>query len=139
MNVMRLEKGYRAWGTDFTTERTPAETGAGLLIKLDHAFTGKAALAARMEAEDRWDMVLLEIVAGDVDPYYAHGLYQGEVCVGIVTSAAYGHRTGKTLALAYLRDRRARIGLEVEILGRRRPAALLERPPFDPDNMRLRG
>ncbi len=139
MNAMRLEKGYRAWGTDFTTERTPAETGAGLLIKLDHAFTGKAALAARMEAEDRWDMVLLEIVAGDVDPYYAHGLYQGEVCVGIVTSAAYGHRTGKTLALAYLRDRRARIGLEVEILGRRRPAALLERPPFDPDNMRLRG
>ena len=37
--------------------------------------------------------------------------------VGIVTSGAYGHRTGKVLALAYLRDATARDGLSVSILG----------------------
>ncbi|MCP9483275.1 FAD-dependent oxidoreductase [Shimia sp. CNT1-13L.2] len=138
MNAMRLEKGYRAWGSDFTTERTPAETGAGFLIKMDHEFVGKAALADRMLAEDRWDMVLLEIEGGDVDPYYAHCVVQGDAVVGIVTSAAFGHRTGKTLALAYLRDRSAREGLSVEILGRTRPAKILDEPPFDPSNTRMK-
>ena len=28
MNSMRLEKGYRAWGVDLTTERTPIEAGS---------------------------------------------------------------------------------------------------------------
>jgi len=139
MNAMRLEKGYPAWGADFTTERTPAETGAGHLIKPEgREFTGKDALLQRMAFPDRWELVLLEVEAGDVDPYYAHGLYQGEACVGIVTSAAFGHRTGKTLALAYLRDRTARDGLEVEILGRKRMATILERPPYDPGNLRMR-
>ena len=138
MNAMRLEKGYRAWGSDFTTERTPAETGAGFLIKMNHEFVGKAALADRMSADDRWDMVLLEIEGGDVDPYYAHGVVQGDAVVGIVTSAAFGHRTGKTLALAYLRDRSAREGLSVEILGRKRAAKILDEPPFDPSNTRMK-
>lgn len=138
MNAMRLEKGYRAWGADFTTERTPAETGAGFLIKMDHDFIGKNALAARLESDNRWEMVLLEIEAGDVDPYYAHGVIQGDRMVGIVTSAAYGHRTGKTLALAYLRDRNAKEGLEVQILGQQRDAKILSKPPFDPANARMK-
>jgi dimethylglycine dehydrogenase len=139
MNAMRLEKGYPAWGADFTTERTPAETGAGRLIKPEgREFTGKDALLDRMSSPDRWELVLLEIETSDVDPYYAHGVYQGEACVGIVTSAAFGHRTGRTLALAYLRDRTAREGLEVEILGRKRPAIILDVPPYDPENRRMR-
>ncbi|KIC17286.1 GcvT family protein [Leisingera sp. ANG-Vp] len=139
MNAMRLEKGYRAWGADFTTERTPAETGAGFMIKMDHEFTGKDALAQRMQADGRWEMVLLEIEARDVDPFYAHGVLQQERVVGMVTSAAHGHRTGKTLALAYLRDRAARDGLCVDLLGKRLPARVLTQPPFDPGNARLKG
>ncbi|WP_170428656.1 GcvT family protein [Ruegeria arenilitoris] len=138
MNAMRIEKGYRAWGADFTTERTPAETGAGPMIKMDHEFIGKDALAKRMRAEDRWDMVLLDVETTNVDPYYAHGVYQGDRVAGIVTSAAFGHRTGKTLALAYLRDPTARDGLSVEVLGQRRGAVILDRPPYDPDNNRLK-
>lgn len=139
MNAMRLEKGYAAWGADFTTERTPAETGAGRLIKPEgRKFIGKDALLDRMASPDRWELVLLKVETGDVDPYYAHGLYQGEACVGIVTSAAHGHRTGKTLALAYLRDRNAREGLNVEILGQRRSAQILTEPPYDPANERMR-
>ncbi|WP_171174623.1 FAD-dependent oxidoreductase [Ruegeria sp. HKCCD8929] len=138
MNAMRLEKGYRAWGSDLTTERTPEEAGVGFLIRLDHDFIGKAALTNRMGADDRWDMVLLDIEAGDVDPYYAHSVMRGDQIVGVVTSAAYGHRTDKTLALAYLRDRTARDQLEVEILGRRRSAIILPQVPFDPLSIRLK-
>ena len=139
MNAMRLEKGYAAWGADFTTERTPAETGAGHLIKPEgREFIGKAALLDRMAAEDRWELVLLEVETSDIDPYYAHGVYQGEACVGIVTSAAFGHRTGKTLALAYLRDRSARSDLRVNVLGRDLSAHILERAPYDPENRKLK-
>lgn len=138
MNAMRLEKGYRAWGSDFTTERTPAETGAGAMIKLDHDFIGKQALADRMKATDRWDMVLLELDTTETDPYYAHSVYQGDRVVGIITSAGFGHRTGKTLALAYLRDRSARSGLSVEVLGQKRRALVLDQPPYDPENARMK-
>lgn len=138
MNAMRLEKGYPAWGSEFTSERTPAETGMGFLVRADHDFVGREPLLARMQSPGRWEMVLLELDPGEVDPYYSHGVWQGASCVGIVTSAAHGHRTGMVLALAWLRDRNAREGLELEVLGRRRGARILPRPPFDPDNIRLK-
>ena len=139
MNAMRLEKGYPAWGSEFTTERTPAETGMGFLVKPDHDFIGREALLKRMQDPARWEMVLLELDPGEADPYYSHGLWQGDRCVGLITSAAWGHRTGKVLALAYLRDRTAREGLEAEVLGRRRGARILAEPPFDPKGTRMRG
>ncbi|MCL6281909.1 hypothetical protein M3P21_00045 [Ruegeria sp. 2012CJ41-6] len=83
-------------------------------------------------------MVLLQIDTGDVDPFYAHTLWQDGRPVGIVTSGAYGHRTGKVLALAYLREVTARDNLTVSILGTHRAAVILPEPPFDPRNTRLK-
>ena len=140
MNAMRLEKGYRAWGSDLTTERTPDESGLDHFIKIDgREFTGRKALMERMQSDDRWGMQLLEIDSDDVDPFYAHSVWHDDLPVGIVTSGAFGHRTGKALALAYLRKRDLREGLTVDIIGRRYDAKVLEKPPFDPDNRRLVG
>ncbi|MYF89191.1 MAG: FAD-dependent oxidoreductase [Boseongicola sp. SB0676_bin_33] len=138
MNAMRLEKGHRAWGADLTTERTPDESGTGRMIRLDHEFIGRDALAERMQDADRWDLVLLDLETAEADPCRAHCVWQGDRVVGIVTSAAFGHRTGKTLALAYLRDRSARSGLAVEVLGQRRAARILDHAPYDPGNGRMK-
>ncbi len=129
-NSMRLEKGYRGWGSDLTTERSPLEAGLTHFVR--------PALRKDLIRDDAWDMVLLEIEVADVDPFYAHTLWQGDRPVGIVTSGAYGHRTGKVLALAYLRDTSARDRLTVSILGQHRKASILPKPPFDPDNTRLK-
>ncbi len=129
-NAMRLEKGYRGWGSDLTTERSPLEAGLAAFVRPD--------LRDMLVRDIPWDMVLLEIDAGDVDPFYAHTLWQGSRPVGIVTSGAYGHRTGKVLALAYLRDASAKTGLTVSILGQHRAAAILSEPPYDPQNVRLK-
>ncbi|MGI9389792.1 MAG: GcvT family protein [Boseongicola sp.] len=135
-NSMRIEKGYRAWGSDLTVERSPLEAGMDAFVKADERdFVGKDAMIDR---ENPWDMVLLEIEPGDVDPFYTHTVWQNDTPVGMVTSGAHGHRTGKTLALAYLRDPNARSALSVNILGKRRTARILNHPPFDPDNSRLR-
>jgi len=140
MDAMRLEKGYRAWGSDFTTERTPAESGAGFLIKPEgRSFTGKDALLRRMESTERWETVLLELKTQDVDPFYSHPVMHKRQAIGVVTSAAWGHRTGRALALALLKTRGKRDDLTVEILGKSTPATVLERPPFDPDNSRMKG
>ena len=136
---MRLEKGYRGWGSDLTTERTPIESGLGYLVKQPgRAFVGEQALTKGTADHMAWEMVLLSLDAGPVDPFYSHPvIYQGEP-VGLVTSGAYGHRTGQVLALAYLRKSGLRNGLSVDILGQSRAATVLERPPFDPDNLRLK-
>ncbi|WP_216599795.1 MULTISPECIES: FAD-dependent oxidoreductase [unclassified Ruegeria] len=129
-NSMRLEKGYRGWGSDLTTERSPLEAGLTSFVRKD--------LRDVLACETGWDMVLLEIEAGEVDPFYAHTIWQSGNAVGIVTSGAYGHRTGKVLALAYLREQDARENLTVSILGQHRRANILPRPPYDPDNTRLK-
>lgn len=128
-NSMRLEKGYRAWGSDLTSERSPLEAGLKSFVR--------AELRDGLARETSWDMVLLEIENGPVDPFYSHTLWRGESAVGIVTSGAFGHRTGKALALAYLRDTEARDNLTVSILGRPRKAVILPVPPYDPENHRM--
>ena len=147
MNSLRLEKGYRAWGADLTTERTPIEAGLDHLVRAEgREFTGREALLTRAASPDAWRMVLLSIEpAGDADPFYAHAVWCRDQAIGIVTSGAPGHRTGTVLALAYLRSEAGASGygddraLEVSILGRRCPARVLDAPPYDPTNARLRG
>jgi len=129
-NAMRLEKAFRGWGSDLTTERSPLEAGLTPFVRPN--------LRDDLARDDPWDMVLLEIDAGDVDPFYAHTVWQDDRPVGIVTSGAYGHRTGKMLALAYLRDRSARDNLTVSILGQHHTATILHEPPYDPTNIRLK-
>ena len=171
LNSLRLEKGYRAWGADLTTERTPLEAGLDHLVRTEgRGFTGREALLARAASPSAWRMALLSIEPdSDADPFYTHTVWRDRRAIGIVTSAAPGHRTGTTLALAYLRPeagsgerrvladagRPARMdghdampesggnagggALEISILGRRRPARVLAEPPCDPANTRLRG
>ena len=169
LNSLRLEKGYRAWGADLTTERTPLEAGLDHLVRTEgREFPGREALLARAASPSAWRMALLSVEPdGDTDPFHTHTVWRDGRAGGIVTSAAPGHRTGTVLALAYLRpeaesrERRVPEGhgrparmdgrgdgsrengrggaLEISILGRRRPARELAEPPYDPMNTRLRG
>ena len=151
MNSLRLEKGYRAWGADLTTERTPIEAGLGHLVRTDsREFVGREALLARTASADAWRMALLSMEPdGDADPFYTHTVWKGARPVGIVTSGAPGHRTGTVLALAYLRPEAEDMAdaawqdgdsvLEVSVLGRRCAAGVLDEPPYDPAGTRLRG
>ena len=141
MDAMRLEKGYRAWGMDLTTERTPLEAGLDHLVHAEtRSFIGRDALLRRQDSPDRWRMELLEVASSDSDPFYSHPVFQGDRVIGIVTSGAYGHRTHKALVLAYLTDgaNPDNEGLEVEITGVRYNASVFAEIPYDPLNFRLR-
>jgi dimethylglycine oxidase len=135
---LRLEKGYRSFGTDMTYEHDPYEAGLGFAVKLDKGdFIGRQALLARKEAVRRKLTCLLtdEVVMGK-EP-----VLHGDQAVGYVTSAAYGYTIGKAIAYAWLPSSLANPGQPVDIgyFDRRIAAVVAEEPLFDPAMQRLRG
>ncbi len=141
IDSMRLEKGYPGWGTELTTERSLSE--AGLLRPSPSHLDDDSAQAEDRNRGDRppAKLALLRVEIGEdaVDPFFGHPVMMGERVIGMVTSGGFGHRVGFAVAFAYLDGRTTEAGLEVEILGVRYPARRLDRPPFDPCNLRPRG
>ena len=134
MNSMRLEMGYRAWGADLTTERSPLEAGLAHLVDgAGRDFPGREAMLERAARDDHWSMKLLVLDESEFDPFYSHPVFRQDEAVGIVTSGSYGFRIGKPVCLAYFRVAVADSDpLQVEILGRRVNARVTE-------PLRLRG
>jgi glycine cleavage system aminomethyltransferase T len=139
---LRLEKGYRSWGTDMTAEHDPYEAGLGFAVRMDKGdFMGRDALVQRSaRAPDRRLACLVigdpaQVVMGS-EPVYAGG-----APAGYVTSAAYGYTIGASIAYAWLPAAVAAPGNAVEIgyFGERVPAVVAAEPLFDPDMTRLRG
>jgi len=60
--------------------------------------------------------------------------------VGVTTSGAFGHYTGKSLGFVYVEPELAAPGttFSIDILGRPRPATVRAEPAWDPRNARLR-
>jgi dimethylglycine dehydrogenase len=139
--ALRIEKGYGSWGRDYSPEYWPQELGLDGLIKADKPFLNKAAWQAIAAKRPRERLVMLEIEATTADATGNEPVFDREGRgVGRVSSGAYGYHVAKSLALAFLAAEAVVPGTEfdVAILGRPHRARLLDRPPFDPDGMRLR-
>jgi len=142
MDSLRLEKCYRAWKGDLTTEYTPFMASLDRFVKLDKpgGFIGQQALRREAATGPRERFVPLIVDAADADAAAVSIVYDGDTQVGLVTSGGYGYRLRQSIALAYVRADLAVPGkvLEVEILGERRRAVVDREPLYDPDNARLR-
>jgi len=142
MESLRLEKCYRSWKADLTTEYTPLMASLERFVRLDKQtdFIGRDALRREAAAGPKERFVPLLVEARDADAAAVSIVYRGSERVGLVTSGGYGYRLNRSIALAYVRADLARPGteLEVEILGERRPARVGREPLYDPENLRLR-
>ncbi len=143
MNAMRIEKGYKAWGSELTTEITPIEARIERFVDFEGDFVGKEATLARRDQADPLSMVLVycELDDGPSDirgnePAYAA---DGSV-IGIATSGAYGYTVGRSLGFVYVNADHEAPGttFELDLLGHRRIATVLVEPAYDPGNARLR-
>ena len=143
LNSLRIEKGYRAWKGDLSTDYSLFEGGLGRFVKLDKVenFPGKAALQSEMQQGSKKFFATLIVEAGASDaPYMSTIWYDGKI-VGETTSGAFGYRVGKSIALCVLRSDVAAAGteVEVEIFGQRcRATVQLDQPLWDANNDRLR-
>jgi 4-methylaminobutanoate oxidase (formaldehyde-forming) len=140
IDSLRLEKGYRVWGSDITPEDTPYEAGLGFAVKLDKGdFAGREALLAAQEPDRRLACLVLadpRAVALGSEPVRIGG-----ELVGRVTSGGYGYTVGRSIAYAYVPAAHAVPGesVEVEIFGEWVGGEVAPEPLFDPAGERLRG
>lgn len=143
LNALRIEKGYRAWKGDLSTDYTLLEGGMERFIKFDKPqdFPGKAALLAEKQAGVKKRFVILKVDAGEADaPYMSTITHDGEV-VGETTSGAWGYRVGHSVALAMVRADLATPGtkLDVNIYGDICKATVTgDSPIWDAENARIR-
>lgn len=142
MDSMRLEKCYRSWKQDLSTDWTLYEGGLDRFVKLDKEdFPGKAALQKEKQQGSKERFVPLLLEETDSEAPYLASVWQNGAAVGLVTSCGYGHRIGKSIALATVRSDLSQEGteLEIDIYGVRRKAVVASEPLYDPQNARLRG
>ncbi len=141
VNSLRLEKAYRAWGGELTTEISPLEAGLDRFIdKSKQDFVGQANLKERQEKGLHTKLVYMQVDVADADPLGNEPVYDGERVIGVTTAGAYGHRVQKVLGFAYVEPDYAEVGtsFEIAILGERRKATVIDEPAYDPENARLR-
>lgn len=138
-NSLRLEKGYRAWGADMTSEHVPEEAGLSFAVRpAKGEFVGREALAARGAPSRRLVCLTLDdpgaVVMGS-EPVYVDG-----VASGYVTSASYGYSVGCCVAYAWLPVRAAApgTGVYVSYFGEKVAATVVAEPLFDPESARVR-
>jgi glycine cleavage system aminomethyltransferase T/glycine/D-amino acid oxidase-like deaminating enzyme len=139
IDSMRLEKGYRVWGSDVTPDDTPFEAGTAFAVKLDKGdFIGRDALLARQDPDRRLCCLVLadrRAVALGSEPVRVDG-----DAVGRVTSGGYGYSVERSIAYAYLPAPQSEPGqpVEVEIFGEWVAGEVAAEPLFDPDGNRVR-
>ena len=153
MNAMRIEKAYKAWGGELTTEITPIEACLDRFVDLDtpgRDFLGRDATLARRDAAGPdlagLDMVLVycAVDASDSDCRGNEPTYDpagnGSAAMGITTGGAWGHTVGRSLAFAYVDPafRAAGSTFEIALFGERHTATVLAGAAHDPTNERLR-
>ncbi|KZZ94261.1 Dimethylglycine Oxidase [Moelleriella libera RCEF 2490] len=141
-NSLRLEKGFRAWGTDMTTEHDPYEAGLAFAVKLDKktAFVGQSALEQLAPEAVSRKLRCLTVDDGKAVVLGKEPVFVKGDAAGYVTSAAFGFTVGKPVAYAYLP---ATVGegdeVELEYFGRRIAATVTKEPLYDPEMAKIRG
>jgi dimethylglycine dehydrogenase len=141
LNSLRIEKGYRTWKGDLSTDYTVLQGGLGRFVDWNHDFRGKAALAAEKQQGVTKQFVTLLVQSDVYDPPYMSTIWHDGTVVGETTSGYYGHRVKACIALGMLRADLAVPGtvLEVEIFGQKHRAVVQEDAPlWDPKNARIR-
>ena len=142
LSSLRLEKGYGSFNKDFRPDFTPGETGLDRFVAFDKpAFVGRDAAHAERAAGPQRRFVVMEVAAVDAEVIGYESIMKEGRAVGYVTSGAFGHCIGKSLAAGYVPTALARDGetFEIDILGNLCAATVRLAPLYDPQGLRLRG
>ncbi|WP_412550368.1 GcvT family protein [Shimia sp. MIT910701] len=143
MMSLRLEKFFGSWLSEYSPDYTAAETGLDRFIafKKQEDFIGRAAAEHDKEVGPDRKLCAFEVDADDADVQAYEPIWLDGEVVGFCTSGGYAHNAKKSVAIGFVPTERISDDLEVEIeiLGKMRPARLLSKPLFDGDGARMKG
>ncbi|MBA98373.1 MAG: FAD-dependent oxidoreductase [Roseobacter sp.] len=145
MDSARIEKGFRHFGHDITSEDHILEAGLGFAVKTDKpTFIGRDAVLRKRETGLTKRLVQFKLT--DPEPMLYHNepiLRDGEI-VGFLTSGAYGHHLGAAIGMGYVpcAEQSAADVLasrfEIDVAGTRVPAEVSLKPMYDPAAERVK-
>jgi 4-methylaminobutanoate oxidase (formaldehyde-forming) len=143
MDSCRMEKGFRHFGHDISSEDHILEAGLGFAIKkTDTPYVGRDAVARKREAG--LDRRLVQFLLSDREPmlYHAEPILRDGVIVGYLSSGAYGHHLGAAMGMGYVPCQGETVqellasSYEIEIAGVRVAAKASLKPFYDPKSER---
>ncbi len=142
LDSLRVEKGYRAWKCDLSTDYTALQAGLDRFVRFDKEhFLGKTPLEIERQKGTSKRFVTVVIEDCKQDPPYMSSLIHGNQIIGELTSSSFGYRVNKLIGLGIAQSEFANPGTElsVDIFGQRRKAIVqADKPLWDPENVRLR-
>ena len=148
LESLRLEKGYRAWGSDITPNDTPFEAGLGWAVKLrkDTDFLGRSALEGAKDEPRRKAFAGFTVDDPEIVLVGRETILRDGEPVGYLTSGGYGYTLAKNIGYGYVRraegidDAFLRSGrYELVVAMERTPATIHLEPLYDPAGARVKG
>lgn len=153
LNALRIEKSFGSWTREYRPIYGPTEAGLARFVDFKKPeFIGRESAIAEQKSGGALRLLAFKVEADDADAIGDEPIWHDGKVVGWVTSGAYGHRVGQSLALGYVPVAVAVAGaaagvassefssskFEIEIIGERRKAVLLAGSAFDPTGACMR-
>jgi 4-methylaminobutanoate oxidase (formaldehyde-forming) len=144
---LRLEKFYRAWGSDISPDHTPIEAGLGWAVKFKQNvdFLGREALLAQRGGKVAKMLACFSLPDQDTVLLGRETIYRNGVQAGWLASGGYGYTVGRNIGIGYVRnpdgidwDYLLSGTYELEIATERRPVQIHLEPLYDPKGTRVR-
>jgi sarcosine dehydrogenase len=144
---LRLEKGYRAWGSDIGPDYTPYEAGLGWAVKLesDIDFLGRKALEQHRTNSPRRRFATFTVDDPEITLLGRESIYRNDELVGWLSSGGWGYTVEENIGMGYVRHEGGVTGdflmdaaYELEVAAERVPCAIHRAPLYDPNMHRVR-
>jgi glycine cleavage system aminomethyltransferase T len=144
LDSLRMEKGYRYFGTDMTMLETPHEAGLGMFVRTSKpGFIGREATLRRLAGgppSRRLRTVVIGEDEGYLPIYGGEAVRVGDEVVGRLRSVAYGTTVRRTVGYVYLPSQSEEgAPLVVDVFDSRVPATVVPDVLVDPGGDRMRG
>jgi sarcosine dehydrogenase len=105
LESLRLEKFYRAWGSDITPNDNPFEAGLGWAVKLksNRAFLGRQAMEKQSTSKLKKKLACFVSDDPEVVLLGRETILRDGEQVGYLTSGGFGYTIGKPIGFGYIR------------------------------------
>lgn len=147
LETLRLEKGYRAWGSDIGPDHTPVEAGLAWACKMKSGlpFLGRDALAQQMETGVKKRLAGFIVDDPNVILLGRETILRDGKRVGWLSSGGFGHTLGLPVGYGYVRDPNGVSDdmlnsgqYQLEVASDLVPCRLSLRPFYDPTSARVK-
>ncbi len=141
IDTLRLEKGYRYWGSEISPDYTPLEAGLSFAVKLNKGdFLGREALVKQKAEGVKQKLCCLTLADGRTVSLGKEPIRAGDKIIGWVAAGGYGYSVCKSIIYAYLPIEYTKAGTElnVEFFGEQVQATVVQSPLWDPKGERVR-